>query len=202
MSSTAVSADAQIPPLRHVVDERRGQAAMLLFIATEATLFLILFFSYFYLAHYSTHWAAENPKLTLAFVMLAVLLSSSAVLWWGERQVERGRTASARIAISITAVMGVLFLAIQAYEYADRLKVIRPTTNAYGSMFYTITGFHGAHVLLGICMLLYVLVLPEIGHTTRPPHRPLHNAGLYWHFVDAVWIVIVALLYVLPNVTR
>jgi heme/copper-type cytochrome/quinol oxidase subunit 3 len=79
---------------------------------------------------------------------------------------------------------------------------LKPTTDAYGSIFYTITSLHGAHVALGLLMLLYVLVLPQIGPGQKPPHRSLHNASLYWHFVDAVWLFIVALLYVAPNLTR
>jgi heme/copper-type cytochrome/quinol oxidase subunit 3 len=75
-------------------------------------------------------------------------------------------------------------------------------TDAYGSIFYTITSFHAAHLMLGLFMLLYVLALPQIGPGHKPPHRALHNASLYWHFVDFVWVLIVALLYLAPNIGR
>jgi heme/copper-type cytochrome/quinol oxidase subunit 3 len=120
----------------------------------------------------------------------------------GERADKRGETGRARLFVGITMIMGAVFLWIQTIEYADHLKELKPTTDAYGSIFYTITSLHGAHLVLGLCMLLYVLVLPEIGPGRKPPHRSLHNASLYWHFVDAMWLVIVTLLYVVPNIRR
>ena len=84
-------------------------------------------------------------------------------------------------------------------EYHKHLKHLTPQMNAYGSTFYTITTFHVAHVILGLLMLGYVLILPQVGRTDRPPHRAYSDAALYWHFVDVVWVFVVALLYVLPN---
>lgn len=173
---------------------------MVLFIVTEACLFVLLFFSYFYLGHLSRGpWPPEPPKLALALVMLVVLIASSGILHWGELAERRGSTFLARVAVALTAVLGLIFIALQAAEYREHLKTLRPTSNAYGSIFYTITSFHGLHLLLGLLMLGYVLALPEIGPAQKPPHRSLTNAALYWHFVDAVWVVIVALLYLAPN---
>lgn len=200
--TTVVAAGARVAMPHGVVDERRGTWGMLLFIVTEAALFLMLFFSYYYLAHASRGpWPPEPPKLMLALVMLLVLLSSSAVLHLGERAEQNGRTGTARALVGATILMGIGFLVLQTLEYRDHLKTLTPTTDAYGSIFYTITSFHAAHLLLGLCMLLYVLVLPQIGPGQKPPHRSLHNASLYWHFVDLVWVLIVALLYVAPNIS-
>ena len=183
-----------------VIDDRRGTWAMAMFIATEASLFVMLFFTYYYLGHVSRGpWPAEPPKMRLAIVMLAVLLASSAVLHAGERAEKAGRTGSARAMVGLTVLLGVAFLVLQTIEYRNHFKTLLPTENAYSSIFYTITSVHGAHLLLGLLMLVYVLALPVIGSGTRPPHRALHNASLYWHFVDAVWLLIVALLYVAPN---
>jgi cytochrome c oxidase subunit 3 len=200
-SLVAESSTLAIP--HDVVDDRRGTWGMLLFILTEAALFLMLFFSYYYLGHISRGpWPPEPPKLTLAVIMLGVLLTSSVVLRWGERRETEGRTYSARLAIAATVLLGLGFITLQALEYRNHLRTLKPTTDAYGSIFYTITSFHGAHLLLGLLMLTYVLVLPFIGPGEKPPHRSLHNASLYWHFVDFVWLVIVALLYVAPNIRR
>jgi cytochrome c oxidase subunit 3/cytochrome c oxidase subunit I+III len=133
--------------------------------------------------------------------MLAVLLTSSVVLHVGELAAKKGRGGAARAAVLLTVLLGAVFLAIQAQEYAEKLTRLRPSTNAYGSIFYAMTGIHGLHVALGLLMLIYVLLLPELD-SPRPPHRALHNAALYWHFVDAVWVLLVAVLYVLPHVTR
>ena len=202
--TTMLEHAAPITAMPHgVIDDRRGTWAMAMFIATEATLFVMLFFAYYYLGHVSRGpWPPEPPKLALPLTMLAVLLLSSVALHAGERAEKSGHAPRARLAIASTAVLGVAFLALQALEYREHLKTLRPTTDAYGSIFYTLTSFHAAHVALGILMLAYVLILPELGPGEKPPHRPLHNVSMYWHFVDLVWVVIVALIYVAPNLRR
>jgi len=186
-----------------VIDDRRGTWGMVMFILTEATLFVFLFFTYYYIAYnWRGPYPPEPPKLTLALVMLVLLLASSAVLAAGEGAEKAGRATLARLLVGVTVVMGLVFLGIQTVEYRNHLKDLKPTTDAYGSIFYTITSFHAAHLILGLLMLVYVLVLPEIGPGRKPPHRGLHNAALYWHFVDFVWLVVVGLLYVVPNLRR
>jgi heme/copper-type cytochrome/quinol oxidase subunit 3 len=185
-------------------DESRGVHAMLWFILTEAMLFVSLFFAYFFLASRSPHWPMDDPpKLKLALVMLVVLLASSVALEWGRHQNRRGRESSARGSALAAVVLGLLFLYLQTREYAEHLRTLRPTADAYASLFYTITSVHGAHVVLGLLMLTYVVFLPRIAPgASHSPHQPFHVASLYWHFVDAAWAVIVLLLYVLPNVHR
>jgi heme/copper-type cytochrome/quinol oxidase subunit 3 len=196
------SASHAIPNLPVHWDEHRGLQGMLWFILTEAMLFVSLFFSYYLLASSNPTWPLDAPpKLKLALIMLVVLLSSSAVVEWGRQRAKRGDEQVGRLALAATIVLGIVFLVLQGLEYHDHLKTLKPTTDAYGSLFYTITGIHGLHVALGLLMLGYVLCLPHIGPgANKPPHRPLHTASLYWHFVDAVWVVIVLLLYVVPNV--
>ena len=80
--------------------------------------------------------------------------------------------------------------------------ILTPDTNSYGSIFYTITTLHAAHVIVGVLVLMYVGFQPHYGFARRSPHRPYEVATLYWHFVDAVWIFVVALLYVVPNIQR
>jgi cytochrome c oxidase subunit 3 len=180
-------------------DNRRGSFAMWLFIATEAMLFVALFFAYFFYARTQAHWPMDDPpKLGLAMVMLGVLMVSSAVLQWGEIASRNHRDGAARSAIVVTIVLGLVFLILQVFEYREHLQTLLPTTDVYGSIFYTITSIHGIHVVLGLCMLAFVLV-QRIEPVDRPPYRPLHNATLYWHFVDVAWVFIVTLLYVLPH---
>jgi heme/copper-type cytochrome/quinol oxidase subunit 3 len=186
-----------------VVDDRRGTWGMVMFILTEASLFIFLFFTYYYIAfNWKGPYPPEPPKLTLALIMLVLLLASSVVLHAGERAEQAGSAGLARAAVGGTMVMGLVFLALQTIEYRNHLKELTPFTDAYGSIFYTITSFHGAHLLFGLLMLGYVLLLPEIGPGRKPPHRALHNVSLYWHFVDFVWLIIVGLLYVVPNIRR
>jgi heme/copper-type cytochrome/quinol oxidase subunit 3 len=200
---TMVAEGVRVAMPHGVVDDRRGTWGMVMFILTEATLFVFLFFTYYYIAfNWKGPYPPEPPKLTLALIMLALLLASSVVLHAGERAEKAGSPARARAALAGTIVMGIAFLVLQTLEYRNHLKDLTPMTDAYGSIFYTITSFHGAHLVLGLLMLSYVLLLPEIGPGHKPPHRALHNAALYWHFVDFIWLVVVGLLYVVPNIRR
>ncbi|HEX4066912.1 MAG TPA: cytochrome c oxidase subunit 3 [Acidobacteriaceae bacterium] len=188
------------PGSGYPLDDNRGTWGIAVTIATEATLFVCLFASYFYLETNKNRWLVDKPpKLLLAFVMLAVLMSSSFVLHWGERQVKKQRYGRARLSLVITILMGMVFLTIQAFEYMDHWKELTPYSDSYGSIFYTITTFHAAHVIVGLLMLLYTLVLPRYSPALRSPYRPYHVAALYWHFVDIVWLFVVGLLYVMPN---
>lgn len=189
------------PGTRYPLDKSRGEWAMWLTIATEGSLFVCLFASYFYLANNKNRWAIDHPpKLHYALIMLAVLLSSSFVLHWGESQLKKQRYVAARVGLGITILMGLGFLALSAFEYMEHWKDLTPDSNSYGSIFYTIVSFHAAHVIMGLLMLSYTLTLPRYSPTSRSPYRPYHVAGLYWHFVDIVWVFVVAFLYVMPNV--
>lgn len=180
-------------------DSKRGSAAMWLFIVTEAALFVVLFFSYFYLGYDKPRWPPEAPpKIRLALVMVVVLLGGSVVLQIGEMVRRREQDALARLAVGATLLIGAVFLTLFALEHREHLKSLTPYTDAYGSIFYTITLVHGAHVLLGMAMLAYVLVLPGLSEN-RMPQRPLHNAALYWHFVALLEVIIVYTLYLLPQ---
>jgi heme/copper-type cytochrome/quinol oxidase subunit 3 len=105
----------------------------------------------------------------------------------------------ARVALWITVFMGLAFLALQGVEYYYHWSELAPYSNSYGSIFYAITTLHAAHVIVGLLMLSYIGIQPRYGATRRTPHRPYSTVALYWHFVDAVWVFIVLLLYLIPN---
>lgn len=198
-----MNAAVQVSILDLPVEQRRGTGAMAWFILTEVMLFVVLFFAYFYFGSMATHWPTDRPpKLLLASIMMVVLLVSSVVVTFSERFAAAGRTAAARTALLATIILGASFVGLQSFEYRERLKILNPTDDAYGSIFFTITTFHGAHLLIGLAMLVFALSLPDLEGKRKLPHRPLHNAAVYWHFVDAVWIVVVALLYYLPHLNR
>jgi cytochrome c oxidase subunit 3 len=193
------SAVFETPPLLGW-DRNRGTWGMWMFIASEAALFLVLFFAYFYLGRDAPRWPPdEPPKVALASIMMMVLLTSSGVIEWARRALRPGRRWRVRGAIAVSIALGIAFLGLQVADHGDRLRVVTPRTDAYGSIFYAITTIHGAHVVLGVLMLVYLLALPRLEPSDRPPHRPFHAVSLYWHFVGAAWLAIVALLYVLPR---
>ena len=181
------------------IDDSRGTFGVKLFIASEALLFVSLFFAYFYLGHRHQEWPTDMPKLTKALVMTAILVTSSVVLHLAEKRIKEHERGQGRALLGLTIVLAFAFLAVQVSEYEEHLKKLTPRSDSYGSIFYTLTSFHAAHLLLGLGMLLFVFFLPRLEPREHAPHKPLHNASLYWHFVDVVWLFIVGLLYVLPH---
>jgi cytochrome c oxidase subunit I+III len=177
---------------------------MLCVIATEASFFAYLLASYFYLASMSANpWPTGGPPaLTLGIINTVILLVSSAVLEVGRRRGERGEWGALRIAIGITLLMGVAFLVLQGVEYSR--KGFNPTTDAYGSLFFTITGFHGAHVFVGILMLvtLFFRGSRAAARGTGGGWMSVLNVSMYWHFVDAVWLAVFTSLYITPYIGR
>ncbi len=181
-----------------VVDDKLGTWGMALFITTEAMLFVMLFFAYYYVEKGQNRWNFEEPpKLHYSLPVLAVLLTSSVVLYWGEEQVKKQRYASGRRALIGPILLGFVFLTLSFFEFSEHLLHLTPRTDSYGSIFYTIVTLHLAHLTVGMLMLFWVLfVVGRWAPAQHSPHRPYHNAALYWHFVDTVWVVIIALLYV------
>ena len=194
---------ATLVPVRRIsvpLETERGTFAMRLVILTESFLFICLFASYFMLENNKSRWRTEElPKLNFAIPMLVVLVISSLVLHWGELQVKKQRYGIGRIALALTILIGLVFLTLQAFEYRARWQHLTPYTDSYGSIFYTITTFHAAHLIAGLLILAYVLFLPRYAPALESPYRPFHVAAMYWHFVDVVWIFVVAILYIGPH---
>ncbi|MHB8671833.1 MAG: cytochrome c oxidase subunit 3 [Acidimicrobiales bacterium] len=177
---------------------------MVLFILSEATLFALLFLSYFYLRFKAGAGAwplggIKPPSLTLPGIMTVVLLSSSIPMFWAEAAVKRDRQGALRAGLAASALLGLTFLALMALEYHQDLKEFTPRTNAYGSIFFTITGLHGIHVIIGLSMNAYSQVRAWLGHFRPDHHVGLQNAALYWHFVDGLWIFIMLVVYLSPH---
>jgi heme/copper-type cytochrome/quinol oxidase subunit 3 len=176
--------------------------AMALFCATEASFFAYLIMSYFYLGLRSPDWpppGIEKPELKLPLIMTATLILSSVAVWWGEHGIKRGRRGQLVAGLAIGIALGLTFLGIQYREYHEKLRHFLPQTHSYTSIFYTTTGFHGAHVAFGLLMLGFVFVRALLGHFDGEEHTAVGTTSLYWHFVDCVWIAIVLSIYVSPH---
>jgi heme/copper-type cytochrome/quinol oxidase subunit 3 len=176
-----------------------GWWGMVLLIATEASLFVYLLFSYFYLGSMARgSWPPPGPpELRLALPNTTILLLSSATVWWAESGIVRGGQRRLRLGLVLTLALGVAFLTIQMVEY--RQQRFTPATSAYGSLFFTITGFHSAHVAVGLLMIAVVAVRARLGHFSARRHLAVTNVSWYWHFVDAVWLVVFTSLYLTPR---
>jgi heme/copper-type cytochrome/quinol oxidase subunit 3 len=193
------------PPMEPMVSTLAGAKSpgwwgMVWLIATEAMLFACFFAAYLFLHGPIRAFAGEGgkyPSVAYMIPMTILLLSSSVSTWWGERGIKQGSATRLRAGYAVTFVLGAAFLTLQVFEFRDRQ--FGPTASAYQSLFYTITSFHGAHVAIGLMMNLFVQVRAWLGHFDARRYDAVENASLYWHFVDAVWIVIVAVLYLSPR---
>ena len=178
-----------------------GWWGCLTLVATEAALFGYLIFSYLYLASQTTQrWPPEGmPKLGLGGAN-TVHSACRAACSCGRASVSCGAASAAwacRCSL-IAIVLGVIFVAIQLKEWHDHPYGL--TTHLYGSLYFTITGFHMMHVLVGLVVLAFLLLWTALGYFDRGASAALTIGGLYWHFVDVVWLFIFATLYLSPYV--
>src|SRR5689334_20263062 len=197
--AVAVTAPHTLLPVEVTGAHAPGWWAMVLMVATEATLFACLLSSYFYLRSSAPSWPLgdiERPELKLPIIMTVVLLTSSAPMVWAEAGIRAGKQGQLRLGLLLSFLLGAAFLGMQVYEYAHKLFSLQ--TNAYGSLFYTITGFHGLHVIVGLLMNLFIQLRAWLGHFTPRRRLAVANVALYWHFVDAVWIFVFFSIYVSP----
>jgi heme/copper-type cytochrome/quinol oxidase subunit 3 len=167
-------------------------------IATEAMIFALLLFSYFYLWAIAPHWPLgdiKDPELVKSGIRTVLLLGSSVPMHLAEQAIKRGRKGSAARWMAMGWLMGALFLIGHFAEYHTLWAEFRPSTNAYGSAFYSITGLHALHLIVGLVVMGYLWVRTVNGKYTEHRHDPVVNGILYWHFVDAVWIAVYSSLY-------
>lgn len=128
-----------------------------------------------------------------------VLLMSSLTMVLALAGLQRGDLRASRIWIFATAALGIIFLGGQYFEFTEFYhEGLGFTTNMFGTTFFTLTGFHGAHVTIGVIWLLTLLFVSLRGGLKQEDSLDLEIAGLYWHFVDIVWIVIFTLVYLVP----
>jgi cytochrome c oxidase subunit I+III len=196
----ATASNAYVLPINPGARRNPGWWAMVLIIATEAMLFAYLLFAYFYLwSMANTPWPPGGPpELKLVVPNTIVLLVSSGTMWWAESGIRQGSQLRLRIGMLLTLLLGIAFLIVQAIEYSKKDFALQ--TNAYSSLFFTITGFHGAHVFVGLLFNVVVQLRAWLRHFTAERHLAVTNAALYWHFVDVVWLVVFTSLYLVPHV--
>ncbi|MDQ6717902.1 MAG: cytochrome c oxidase subunit 3, partial [Gemmatimonadota bacterium] len=176
-----------------------GWWGMICVVATESAFFIYLLMSYFYHASRSpSAWPpAGPPDLRLVLPNTLILLASSGAMIWADRGIRSGSQWRLRAGLLLSFLLGAVFLVIQGIEYHN--KGALPTDGAYSSLFFTITGFHGAHVAVGLLMIGVTSVRAWLGHFNAEKRLAVTNVSLYWHFVDVVWLVVFACLYLVPR---
>ena len=174
---------------------------MFLFIASEVMLFGSFFTAYFFARVVNPNAPAEWPPegfhlpVFVAAVNTSILLTSSLTMHWALQSIKRGSRAGLRAGLVLTVAMGLTFLITQMIEYS-RLG-FAPRDGTIGSVFYGLTGLHGAHVFVGLSILTVVTIRAFRGHYSPEHHHGVEIPGIYWHFVDIMWLIVYAAVYLL-----
>jgi cytochrome c oxidase subunit 3 len=185
---------------------------MVLFITSEVMFFAGLFAAYFNVRAQAPAWPPKEfvgflewlptaeeiiPVVTVATILLIL---SSVTCQMALRGIARGDHRALVRGIAVTFVLGATFIVMQGFDYLMLYsKGLRLDSGPYGTTFYTLTGFHGAHVIAGLVMLGVVLYRSMTGQFSAKHHDMVLATALYWDFVDVVWIVLFAVLYIIPN---
>jgi cytochrome c oxidase subunit 3 len=171
---------------------------MFLFIGSEIMLFGAFFTAYFFVRVVNgTPWPQPPDKLPVfvAAINTAILVTSSFTMHWAQSSIAKGNRNGLRAGMVLTFLLGLIFLLSQIREYSR--AGFAPHDNAFATIFYCLTGLHGAHVFVGLTLLLMVTVRSFRGHFSPEHHQGVEIPGIYWHFVDVMWIVVFTTVYIL-----
>ena len=197
--SAAAHADHHGPPVAN--QSSRVNAAtlgMLLFIASEIMVFGSFFTAYFFIRVINNDaWPPAGDELPkyVAGINTAILVTSSFTMHWATQSIKRGNRAGLQAGMVLTLALGLCFLLTQIREYS-RIG-FAPHDNAFGTVFYGLTGLHGAHVFIGLTLLTMVTIRSFRGHFSPEHHHGVEIPGIYWHFVDVMWIIVYTTVYIL-----
>jgi cytochrome c oxidase subunit 3 len=187
------------PPVAHQssrVDSR--VLGMFLFIASEVMLFGAFFTAYFFVRVVAGSPWPEPPfhlPVFVAGVNTAILVTSSFTIHWALQSIKRDNRAGLQAGLVLTLALGIVFLLTQVREYSR--VGFNPGDGAFGTIFYGLTGLHGAHVFVGLTLLTFASIRAFRGHYSAAHHHGVEIPGIYWHFVDVMWIVVYVTIYVL-----
>jgi len=171
---------------------------MFLFIASEIMLFGSFFTAYFFVrVAAGTAWPTPPYELPVfvAGMNTIILVTSSFTMHWALQSIKRGNRSGLQAGLSLTFLLGLTFLLTQILEYS-RIG-FAPYTDAFGTVFFCLTGLHGAHVFVGLTLLLFATIRSFRGHYSPEEHHGVEIPGIYWHFVDVMWIVVYTTVYIL-----
>jgi len=189
---------AQALPVGSEGKRSGGWWGVLALIVTEGSLFGYLLFTYFYLAAQSEqHWPPDGlPVLLMPGLNTLILLASSVFVWACERCIQRRLMRWSLASMALALMLGIGFVVIQLNEWSKLTYDM--TSNLYGSLYFTITGFHMLHVIVGLVILMVLLLWLALGYFDHRRYAAVTIGGLYWHFVDAVWLFVFTTLYLTP----
>lgn len=192
------------PAAEHALETSTGldnrKLLMWLFLASECLFFGSLIGAYLLYRGQSVVGPYPEELFDIPFTSVSsfVLLMSSVTMVLALAAIQRGDQRGLRVWLFATALLGITFLSGQAFEFTEfHNEGLSLSTNLFGTTFFVLTGFHGAHVSVGVLVLLSLLVMALRGRLTQAQSLNVELAGLYWHFVDMVWMVIFTLVYLI-----
>ena len=188
------------PPANRSSRVEPALLGMLLFIISEVMVFGAFFTAYFFIRIVAEPggWFpidGEELPVAVAGVNTAILVSSSLTLHWAQTSIKNGNRFGLQAGMAATFLLGLTFLFIQINEYVH--IGFAPQDNAQATVFFSLTGLHGAHVTIGLVLLGMVTIRAFRGHFSAEHHHGVEIPGIYWHFVDVMWIVVYTTVYVL-----
>src|ERR1700761_3758429 len=191
-------------PLQHTTNEgewkmpSRGVVAMASLITAESAIFTIFVVAYLYYLGHDTVGPTPHEVLEIPYFGTVCLLTSSIFIMLAEHAIAHGKMAAFRLWWSVTILLGAIFLADTGMEWQKLIVHDHLTihTNLFGTTFYSLVGLHASHVIVGLLMMLVVMLFALTGHVRAEHAERVKVLALYWHFVDAVWVVVFTVVYV------
>jgi cytochrome c oxidase subunit 3 len=177
----------------------RGRVGVICLIMTETALFSIFVVAYVFYIGKSLTGPFPKDVLDLPIISTICLLSSSITVMLAERGLKHGSYGAFRLWLAVTIALGAVFLVFTGAEWnklitKDHLTI---STNLFGTTFYSLVGLHATHVVVGLSLLLICLVIAMLGKGMQGQSRRFEFLSWYWHFVDAVWVVVFTVVYVI-----
>jgi cytochrome c oxidase subunit 3 len=199
-----MSATTLIPHAAHAPEQEwnlpsRGRVAMYCLIIGESAIFIIFVVAYIYYIGRSTTGPTPRQVLEVPIFNSICLLSSSVTIWLAERALERNKIKQFGSWWALTLLLGAIFLVGTGIEWHKLIyeKGLTISTNLFGTTFYSLVGLHATHVIFGLIGLSTVLIFTLLGKVREEHSERIQVLALYWHFVDAVWVVVFTVVYIL-----
>jgi cytochrome c oxidase subunit 3 len=189
------------PPIHYSSRISPSVLGMFLFIGSEIMLFGSFFTVYFFdrVVNHGVNgqWPPNglHRPVYLAFINTLILVTSSGSMHWATTSIKRGNRAGLQAGLALTFLLGLSFLLTQVIEY-HRIG-FNTSDTSFAATFFGLTGLHGAHVFVGLTILLVMTIRAFRGHFSPEHHHGVEIGGIYWHFVDVMWVVVFVTVYLL-----
>jgi len=176
----------------------KGRVGMWMLIAAESAIFTIFVVAYVYYIGLSLSGPTPQQVLEIPIVNTIFLLSSSFTIWLAERALARNVSGTFRLFWGLTILFGAIFITGTAREWHKLITVdgLTISTNLFGTTYYSLVGLHALHVIVGLILLTSVFIFSLAGKVRQQDERRVGVLAMYWHFVDAVWVVVFTVVYI------